>query len=115
LCQLRERLRSGRDALVVQTLYGLGGVGKSQLAMEYAHRFAADYDLVWWIDAEQPALITDQLASLAHKLDLPIGLTVADTVEMVLGELRCRQRWLLIFDNAERPQHRFQMTRTLAR
>jgi hypothetical protein len=105
LRQLRERLRSGEGTLVVQALYGLGGVGKSQLAMEYAHRFAADYDLVWWIDAEQPVLIAEQLASLGDKLDLPIGLTVVETVEIVLAELRLRQRWLLIFDNAERPQH----------
>ena len=46
---------------MVQTLYGLGGVGKTQLALEYAHRFAADYDLIWWIDAEQPVLIPEQL------------------------------------------------------
>jgi hypothetical protein len=105
LRRLRERLRSGEGTLVVQALYGLGGVGKSQLAMEYAHRFAADYDLVWWIDAEQPVLIAEQLASLGGKLDLPIEPTVAETVETVLGELRRRQRWLLIFDNAERPQH----------
>jgi hypothetical protein len=105
LRQLRERLRSGEGTLVVQALYGLGGVGKRQLAMEYAHRFAADYDLVWWIDAEQPVLIAEQLASLGDKLDLPIGLTVVETVEIVLAELRLRQRWLLIFDNAERPQH----------
>jgi hypothetical protein len=103
LTELRRRLRAGEATLVVQALYGLGGVGKTQLAIEYAHRFAADYDLVWWVDAEQPVLIPDQLAALAARLDLPLGPTVADTVDRLLAELRHRDRWLLIFDNAERP------------
>jgi class 3 adenylate cyclase len=103
LAELQRRLRAGEATLVVQALYGLGGVGKTQLALEYAHRFAADYDLVWWIDAEQLVLIPDQLATLAARLGLPVGPTVADTVDRLLAELRGRERWLLIFDNAERP------------
>src|SRR4051794_35688854 len=103
LAELRRRLHTGEATLTVQALYGLGGVGKTQLAIEYAHRFAADYDLVWWLDAEQPVLIGDQLAALAARLDLPSGPTVADTVDRLLAELRRRGRWLLVFDNAERP------------
>src|SRR3954468_8663621 len=104
LAELRRRLRTGGGTLVVQALYGLGGVGKTQLALEYAHRFAADYDLVWWIDAEQPVLIADQLSALAARLDLPAGPTVGDTVDRLFAELRARGRWLLIFDNVEHPQ-----------
>ncbi len=103
LAELRRRLSAGEGTLMVQALYGLGGVGKTQLALEYAHRFAADYDLVWWIDAEQPVLIPEQLVRLAERLDLPPGPTVAGTIDRLLAELARRPRWLLVLDNAERP------------
>ena len=48
LAAVREALLSG-DRAVVQALYGMGGVGKTQLAAEYAHEFADSYDQVWWI------------------------------------------------------------------
>jgi hypothetical protein len=64
LVGLREGLQSsGRS--VVQALHGSGGVGKSQLAVEYAWRFAHDYDAVWWVNAEQADLIAEQLAAFA--------------------------------------------------
>jgi hypothetical protein len=90
LTELRRRLGAGEGTLVVQALYGLGGVGKTQLALEYAHRFATDYQLVWWIDAEQPVLIPDQLARLAARLNLAPGPTVGDTIDRLLAALRHR-------------------------
>jgi hypothetical protein len=104
LAELRGRLRGGEHTIAVQALHGLGGVGKTQLAIEYPHRFAADYELVWWLDAEQPALLASQLAALADPLGLSARDSVPAAVNAVREELRRRPGWLLVFDNAQRPQ-----------
>jgi hypothetical protein len=104
LAAVRAALLSG-DRTGVQALHGMGGVGKTQLAIEYAHRFAAGYDLVWWIAAEQPELIGAQFAAMAAALGWPPpqgGL--AELRQLVQSRLRERDRWLLVFDNAEDPQ-----------
>ena len=49
---------------------GMGGLGKTTAAIEYAHRHAAEFDIAWWIAAEDPALVAAQLAELAHALRL---------------------------------------------
>ena len=102
---VRERLLSGERA-VVQVLQGMGGLGKTQLAAEYAHRFAASYDSVWWITAEQPGFISDQIAELAIELGaVSAGTDTTMAVRTVMAELRGRSGWLLIFDNAQIPNH----------
>ncbi|MER5865812.1 FxSxx-COOH system tetratricopeptide repeat protein [Kitasatospora sp. NPDC002040] len=106
--ELRDQLIGGPTVVLPtpQTLYGLGGVGKTQLAMEYAHRYMSHYDLVWWIDAEQTELIPAALAELAGRLGLRSGDSVNEAAEAAREALRRghpTSRWLLIFDNADEP------------
>jgi Domain of unknown function (DUF4062)/Tetratricopeptide repeat/NB-ARC domain len=103
LSAVRDRLHAGGKA-VVQAFEGMGGVGKTQLAIEYAHRFAAEYDVTWWVNAEQPGLIGDQFAALGMALGCTQpGAATEVARAAVLAELHGRGRWLLVFDNAEHP------------
>lgn len=89
------------STVTVHSVSGLGGVGKTQLAIEYAHKFASDYDVVWWIGAETPATIPGHFAALATNLGLE---PVNDPDELhaaVHDALRTAGGWLLIFDNAD--------------
>jgi tetratricopeptide (TPR) repeat protein len=105
LKELSTGLQAESRAALVPTgaLHGLGGVGKTELALEFAYRFASDYDIAWWVPAELPTSATAALALLAGRLGVK---EVADQGEMVAGlfdRLRQRDRWLLVYDNAERP------------
>jgi transcriptional regulator with XRE-family HTH domain/tetratricopeptide (TPR) repeat protein len=103
LAEVREQLVAG-DKAVVQALHGMGGVGKTQLAAEYAHRFAGTYGVAWWINAEQGGLIGEQVAALGVALGcVQAGAGTEAVRATVLAELRHRGRWLLVFDNAEDP------------
>ncbi len=107
--RLHEAIGSEVTAVVPHALHGFGGVGKTHLAIEYAYRYGHEYDLVWWIPADQPILVRSALAALAPHLGLPSATMTGteDAVTAVLDALRRGrpfEKWLLIFDNADRPE-----------
>jgi hypothetical protein len=110
LAALHARLTSGDTnltAVLPEALYGMGGIGKSQVAIEYAFRHADDYDVVWWIPSEDPTHIRSVYIALAEKLGIPNTGAVNAVIEAVRESLRRGhpyRRWLLVFDNADDPQ-----------
>ncbi|HEV7920271.1 MAG TPA: FxSxx-COOH system tetratricopeptide repeat protein [Thermoanaerobaculia bacterium] len=107
----RNRHFIGRDALLATiheqrglvALHGLGGIGKTQIALEYAYRYGDQYDLIWWIDSAEPTTRASMYADLAPRLGLPAADQPA-AIAIVRQELEHRDRWLLIFDNVEEPK-----------
>jgi DNA-binding SARP family transcriptional activator len=106
LADLHARLTGptgdGGTVVAVSALAGMGGVGKTQLAAEYAHRHAGVYRLVWWINAETPTQAVAGLAALANALGLPAGVP-AQRQARLWEVLARRDDWLLVYDNATDP------------
>ncbi|MEU4218961.1 FxSxx-COOH system tetratricopeptide repeat protein [Actinoplanes sp. NPDC026623] len=103
---LHQRLRAGTTAVLPEAVHGAGGVGKSQLVIEYVYLHQQDFDLIWWIPAERPAQIQSSLAELAERLNLQVPSTANTAVPAVIEALRVGRpysNWLLVFDNAENP------------
>jgi hypothetical protein len=102
---VEQQLQSGAG-VVTQAVYGLGGIGKSELALQYAHAHRNAYRPVWWVTADDPQRIEAGLASLGQRL-CPVLTTVATTpeaAEWALSWLQTHTGWLLVLDNVEDPR-----------
>ena len=82
----------------VAALCGLGGAGKTSVAVEYAHRQLGDAGVAWQFPAEDPAVLAAGFGELAAQLEVRGG---GDPVAAVHGMLAASPApWLLVFDNA---------------
>ena len=103
LLNLNNALASGEYAALTQVIHGLGGVGKTQIAVQYAYTHANDYSAIWWVRAEDAQTRAEDYAALAVQLNLPEknAREQSATIEAVRRWLEQNDNWLLIFDNAE--------------
>ena len=105
LKKLHEALHTNNTAALSQpqALSGLGGIGKTQTAVEYAYRYRDQYTAVLWTRADSRDALASSFAALAQVLDLPAKNEQDQTV--VIGAVRRwleqQTGWLLIFDNAD--------------
>src|SRR5438270_12322807 len=105
LSQLRHALHIDNVAALShpQGITGLGGIGKTQTALEYAYRYRTEYEAVFWAHADSPTVLTSSLVEVAQVLELPERNEQDQSliVEAVLRWLRFHTGWLLIFDNID--------------
>ena len=104
LTALRAALAGGRSAAVAgRALHGLGGVGKTRLAIEYAYAHAAEYTALLFVRAEDASGLNAGLAALAAVLDLPEKEAREDAkkIEAALRWLEANPPWLMILDNVD--------------
>ncbi len=89
----------------VLAIKGMGGIGKTQIALEYAYRLASRYEAIWWIRAEDEVTLAADYASFATTVNLPEKNVQNEKV--IIDAVRCwlerNRNWLFIFNNAVNP------------
>jgi tetratricopeptide (TPR) repeat protein len=108
LTQLHSQLQNLHAAALSQkqAISGLGGVGKTQLAVEYAYRYQDAYQAVLWVHAETAETLNASCTELATLLKLPEQHAQEQSriVQAVKIWLQTHNGWLLILDNADEPE-----------
>lgn len=103
LDQLHTSLLSHETTVLTQVISGLGGVGKTQLAVEYCYRYRGAYKAVVWIHADSPDTVMESLTEIARLLKLP-GRKTRDQQSLRHGIrewMQTKPHWLLVLDNLE--------------
>lgn len=99
---VRSNFQSGDIVSLVQSMSGLGGVGKSSVALEYAYQNFDLYDTIWWINAES----LETTLSAFMKFALVKGIITEDAnsdeiIEEMKNWFGNNEKWLFIYDNAD--------------
>ncbi|KAF4453783.1 hypothetical protein F53441_3609 [Fusarium austroafricanum] len=83
-------------------LWGLGGTGKTQIALHYAYQRCIDGECsVFWVHADSEANFTSDYETIGKELELDDNLTGADLLDAVRRGIESRSKWLLVIDNAD--------------
>ena len=95
----------GESGPLGPVISGMGGVGKTQIALQYAWHYRAKYESVLWVQAENEETLTQGFTKIAEELQLSYDVTKAESsVSAVKKWLESNQNWLLVIDNADNPK-----------
>jgi len=101
LTDLERQLKQNKVGIINQvSATGLGGIGKSSLAIEYSWKHKNDYELIWFLRAEVEASLLQDYVRLGKHLGVPEGLNKEDLISAVKVKLGRMKTWLLVVDNA---------------
>lgn len=101
VAQLRSQREGGAKACVI---FGLGGIGKSELVLQYADTCRRELRVIWWISAEGARQVQEGLAKLAHRIaPLSKDLPIEEAANQAVDWLNVNPDWLLILDNVDEP------------
>jgi serine/threonine protein kinase/tetratricopeptide (TPR) repeat protein len=100
---LHDAFCSGKAATQIQAISGLSGIGKTQVALEYAYRYHNEYQAILWVRGDTREKMLTDIAALASTLNLQEqhAREQQHSIEAVKSWLRKNARWLLIVDNIE--------------
>ena len=103
---LNRLLNESKTAALTQAITGLGGIGKTQIAVEFCHRNKRAYPGgVFWADASSAGSLTDSYASFALDLGwVSQEMPGDDAAGVWLSRARKTAGWLLVLDNADEPE-----------
>ena len=108
LHNLREALNMDSATVLTQghAISGLGGIGKTQTAVEYTYRYRSEYRYIFWVRADTEVALQAGFVEIAKLLDLPEkdATNPSDTALAIKHWLDHTSEWLLIFDNADAPE-----------
>jgi tetratricopeptide (TPR) repeat protein len=105
--QVEDYLKPGEKAALTQpqkqTISGLGGIGKTEIAVEYAYRHKDSYDAILWIDAENEASLAKSVAEIAEAIDLPGKKSQEQSIifSSFKNWMKREDNWFLILDNVD--------------
>lgn len=103
LQEIHGWLKGGQATML---LYGLGGIGKTQLATEYGYQFKTNFQVVIWVNADTSTTLTAGYVAIANQLELPSH--QERDQERMVQEVKTwlqqdQSNYLLILDNADEP------------